>query len=160
MMHHPDGYTIRPATTNDITHILALRRLMFEEMGVTEQTALDRMVESAHRYLLAALPAGQFYAWMIEDAAGNVAASGAAVIHASPPTVSNLDGRSAYVMNVCTYPAHRRRGLARWLMEVIHQWAAAQGILVMTLHASEAGKSLYESMGFVATNEMRLIFAS
>jgi len=35
-------------------------------------------------------------------------------------------------------------------------WANDHGHRVVELHASEDGRPLYESMGFLATNEMRL----
>jgi GNAT superfamily N-acetyltransferase len=66
-----------------------------------------------------------------------------------------LAGREALVMNVYVAPEFRRRGLARHLMETILEWARGAGIPRMVLHASGEGRPLYESMGFVPTNEMR-----
>ena len=63
-------------------------------------------------------------------------------------------GAEAYVLNVYTDAAHRRRGLARGLMSAILDWCRANGALRVTLHASEEGRPLYVSLGFTATTEM------
>jgi GNAT superfamily N-acetyltransferase len=64
--------------------------------------------------------------------------------------------RRAWVLNVYTEPDFRRRGLARRVMETIAAWCAAQGLSRVFLHASDAGRPLYESLGFEPTNEMKL----
>ena len=149
-------YCLRPATEADIEDILALRRLMFEEMGRGDPAEMDAMMTNVRAYLRKAMPAGQFRAWVVEDAAGRVVSNGAIVVRQAPPTVHNVTGREVYVMNVCTYAEHRRRGLARWIMDVILEWARGQGINTITLRASEQGRPLYEALGFRPTNEMRL----
>jgi len=150
-------YRIRPATLADAEEIIALRRLMFEEMGVTDAAGLERMAEKMRVYLARAMPAGDFYAWVVEDGGGRVVSAGAVVLRQSPPTVSNPSGSEAYVQNVCTYPEHRRRGLARGIMDAIMEWARSQGIVCVTLRASEQGRPMYERMGFTETHEMRLL---
>jgi hypothetical protein len=40
-------------------------------------------------------------------------------------------------------------------MHTLLQWAREQGFDRVVLHASDAGRSLYESLGFKSTNEMR-----
>jgi len=42
-------------------------------------------------------------------------------------------------------------------MKVLMQWAVEQGADRLVLHASDAGRPLYVSLGFEATNEMRCI---
>ena len=61
-----------------------------------------------------------------------------------------------FVYNVYTEPAHRRRGVARALLDVLHDWALARGLGAIGLHASAAGRPLYETLGYRPTNEMRL----
>jgi len=43
-------------------------------------------------------------------------------------------------------------------METARAWCREKRIDTVILHASPAGRRLYESMGFTATNEMRLRF--
>jgi ribosomal protein S18 acetylase RimI-like enzyme len=51
-------------------------------------------------------------------------------------------------------PEYRKRGLAHELVERSMAEARKRGIRVVTLHSSPAGRSLYERLGFHATNEM------
>ena len=55
-------------------------------------------------------------------------------------------------------PAHRKQGLARRLMDAIHDYCRAEGIERVVLNASTFGKPLYDAMGYVVTDEpmMRL----
>jgi GNAT superfamily N-acetyltransferase len=55
-----------------------------------------------------------------------------------------------------TEPEYRRRGLARKLMEIMIAWCKQEAFGSVLLHASDEGRPLYEALGFVATNEMRL----
>ena len=65
-----------------------------------------------------------------------------------------LVGREGLVLNVYVDPAHRHKGVARRLMDTIIRWAPGVGIVRLVLHASPAGRPLYESLGFFASNEM------
>jgi GNAT superfamily N-acetyltransferase len=86
-----------------------------------------------------------------------VVAGGGLIVRRLLPRPGNLQGGAeGYILNVYTEPEHRRRGLARELMEVILAWCRENHIARITLHASEEGRALYEGLGFVPTDEMRL----
>ncbi|MND04839.1 Acetyltransferase (GNAT) family protein [compost metagenome] len=53
-------------------------------------------------------------------------------------------------------PAYRRMGIARKLMIDLMAYCKADNRLLLTLHASDEGRPLYESLGFEETNEMRI----
>ena len=53
-------------------------------------------------------------------------------------------------------PGARRVGVARRLMEAMIEWCRDEGYGSVSLHASAAGRPLYENMGFQPTNEMTL----
>jgi len=61
-----------------------------------------------------------------------------------------------YVLNVYVEPAHRKRGLARAVIEAALDACRARRIRIVSLHASESGRSLYARLGFEPTTEMRL----
>ena len=69
-----------------------------------------------------------------------------------------MDPRCGMILNVYTLPTHRQRGLARRLLETLHEWCRAEGIERVVLNASVFGKPLYDSMGYVVSDEpmMRL----
>jgi GNAT superfamily N-acetyltransferase len=62
-----------------------------------------------------------------------------------------------WVLNVYTEPAYRRRGLAKVVLQTMIGWCREQGFRSVSLHASDAGRSLYESLGFRPTSEMQLV---
>ncbi len=71
---------------------------------------------------------------------------------------STLQGEHrGYVLNVFVEPEYRGRGLARALMELCVTEARSRGIRVVALHASDAGRPLYEKLGFYAANEMLFV---
>ena len=74
-----------------------------------------------------------------------------------PPHVMGAGERRGNIVNVYTEAAHRRRGLARFLMNTALEWCRANCVDVVILHASKDGRQLYDSMGFKPTNEMRLV---
>jgi GNAT superfamily N-acetyltransferase len=66
----------------------------------------------------------------------------------------------ANILNVYTRPESRRKGLARRLVETALEWCRANGISTVILHASDAGRPLYASMGFQPSTEMRIALAT
>lgn len=63
---------------------------------------------------------------------------------------------SGYIANVFVEEGHRRRGAARALTAAAIEWLRSVGCRVVRLQASQFGRPLYESMGFVPTGEMEL----
>jgi ribosomal protein S18 acetylase RimI-like enzyme len=74
-----------------------------------------------------------------------------------PPHVVGRSQQRANILNVYTRRDSRRQGHARRLMQAAIDWCRARGIDTIVLHASPDGRALYESLGFAATNEMRLV---
>ena len=146
---------IREVTAADIPEVLQQRKLIYEDMGHGEPEALSRMVSTSREYLTQAIPAGSFRGWFatIED---KVVAGGAVILVPWPSHTYDGECRRANILNVYTYPEFRRRGIARQLMQFMIEWCRSQGLAMVYLHASEGGRSLYESLGFEPTTEMRL----
>jgi GNAT superfamily N-acetyltransferase len=149
-------YTIRRADARDAALIAHHRAAMFRDMGAVthaEAAALER----ASGPWIAGLFANGGYAGWIAECEGRAVAGGGVLLRRIGPTPGYLEGAPwAHVVNVYTEPGHRRRGLARRLMHAILEWCAQSGYRHVTLAASAEGRPLYESLGFVATNEMRL----
>jgi ribosomal protein S18 acetylase RimI-like enzyme len=73
------------------------------------------------------------------------------------PGTEDLElGPEAIVLNVYVEAAWRRRGVGEALLRAILDALAVRGIRRVVLHASPDGRRLYERLGFVITNEMRL----
>ena len=142
-------YRVREATLADADVLVRHRIGMFTDMGlVLDAAALD----AAFRvWLSETMPEGIYRAWLAEAEDGAVAGGGGISILPWPPGPSYMGDKIAVVYNVYTEPAHRRRGLARLIMDTIHAWAAAHDITSIALNASRDGQPLYESMGYRLT---------
>jgi GNAT superfamily N-acetyltransferase len=147
---------IRPATVADIDVILHHRRNMFAEMGNGSDKERDAMVAAARPFIEAGLRDGSYRSWLVE-VDGRVVAGGGVAIVGFQPTPFDPSPHRAWVLNMYTEPAFRRRGLAKQLLETILAWCREQGLKSVFLHASGAGRPLYELLGFRPTNEMRVI---
>ena len=140
------NYRVRPATLDDADVLVRHRIAMFTDMGLTFD-ALE-LGEAFRVWLEKVMPAGAYRAWLADAADGGVAGGGGITIIPWPPGPRYAGDRLAFVYNVYTEPAHRRRGLARLIMETIHAWCRDEGIGSMALNASRDGKPLYEAMGY------------
>ena len=139
---------------------------MFTDMGIPVDTdALDRAFRT---WLAEMMPAGVYRAW-VADAVGSApgrrspmsVAGGGISILPWPPGPLYMTSRLAFVYNVYTERAHRRRGLARLIMDAIHDWCRETGIASLALNASTDGRPLYEAMGYqVAPNPMMFFAAA
>lgn len=138
-------YRIRPATLADVDALVHHRIGMFTDMGVPLDAAL--LSRTFREWLGEMMPAGTYRAWLAETAAGETVGGAGITILPWPPGPRYMGNRLAFVYNVYTEPAHRRRGLARLMMDAIHGWCRDEGISSMALNASRDGKPLYESMG-------------
>jgi GNAT superfamily N-acetyltransferase len=155
------AYTIRPATPADAAVIAGHRLAMFRDMGEVPTEALAaQLLAQSTAALIAWLHDQSYLGWLAGDDAGAVIAGAGVHIKPQLPRISH-DGAEVVtaplplVVNVYTEPEWRGRGIARALMKVLMEWAAGQGADRLVLHASDAGRPLYQSLGFEPTNEMR-----
>ena len=126
-------------------------------MGHRDEAALDAMGGKFRPWLVARMESGAYLAWLVVAPDGTVAAGAGLWLMDWPPHMVGTQARRANIVNVYTEPPYRRQGWARRLMEVELEWCRDNGLDVVVLHASKEGRPLYESMGFEATNEMRLM---
>jgi GNAT superfamily N-acetyltransferase len=150
-----ESITIRETSIADIPEILRQRRRMYEDMRYTDRSALDAMCSLSAGYLQRAFADGSFHAWLA-FVDGHAVAGGAVIVSPWLAHPYDLECRRATILNVYTEPEYRRRGIARRLMRTMIDWCRQQGLARITLHASDDGRHLYESLGFEDSNEMRL----
>ena len=152
-----DEIRLREAGPDDLPVILDHRKAMFKDMGLTNEAGLDAMAAGSEAFLVQALADGRYRGWLAELPEGDVVAGGGLLIAPWLTHPQDPEPRRGEILNIYTEPAYRRRGLARRLMQVMIDWCRDQGFPWITLHASEDGRALYESLGFRPTNEMRLL---
>jgi GNAT superfamily N-acetyltransferase len=151
--------TVRPAVQaeNDIQAIVHHRAAMFRDMGYADESAIERMSVRFEPWLETKMDAGEYLGWFALAPDGAIVAGlGLWLMDWLPHMLAGGRWRGN-IVNVYTEPAHRRQGLARGLMQIALEWCSANGVEAVILHASPEGRTLYESLGFTPTNEMRLI---
>src|SRR6266568_1097402 len=147
---------IREAAVEDLKHILHHRRAMFEEMGFQDTAVLDRVGSLSREYFSEALRTGKYRGWIAEGLNGQIVGGGGIVLADWPGYPAENHAARAWILNMYTEPGARRRGVAKRLMEAMIEWCRINGFRAVSLHASSAGRPLYETMGFQPTNEMTL----
>jgi GNAT superfamily N-acetyltransferase len=134
---------------------------MFRAMGEVPTDALAReLFDKSTAALAAALGDGSYAGWFAVGDHGQVIGGAGAPIKSQLPRISH-DRKHVevtpvpLVVNVYTEPECRGQGVARALMRALMKWASELGSDRIVLHASDAGRPLYVSLGFSPTNEMR-----
>jgi GNAT superfamily N-acetyltransferase len=140
-------WTIRQATIDDIDTLVELRLRFLGEIGYGG----DNVAGAVRDYMLQAIPAGQFAAWVAEEDS-QIIATGGLVYCQKVPHGRNPSGREGFVLNMYTLTEWRGRGIATVLMETIVEHVRQQGITCIRLHASEDGMGIYTKLGFRADN--------
>src|ERR1043165_1145177 len=164
-MRPPDGeFLIRRADVRDAAVIAGHRARMFHDMGELSDETVDDFLAASKSWTERALASEEYIGWLggpQEQPALIIAGAGVQRRQVPPHphrpwrNGAFAKGRHAIVLNVFTEPEWRGRGVAPLLMEEIIRWAREEKLDRLVLHASAQARSLYERMGFVATNEMR-----
>lgn len=152
----PEGFTIRRASTADLETLVHHRGSMFRDMGYSDERAISSMLAKFRVWLREHLEAGDYLAWLVDARDGSIAAGTGLWLMDWPPHMTGQGVRRGNILNVYTAASFRRRGLARELMKAALVCCKENGVDTVILHASPAGRTLYESMGFTPSNEMRL----
>jgi ribosomal protein S18 acetylase RimI-like enzyme len=155
-MQLPVGFTIRRASTGDIEILANHRQEMFRDMGYTDDAALESMSLKFRSWLLAKMNSGKYHAWVAAAPDAFVVAGAGLWLMDWPPHIVGIGPRRGNILNVYTLPRFRRRGLARCLTQTVVEWCRGNAVDTVVLHASGEGRPLYQSLGFIPSNEMQL----
>jgi ribosomal protein S18 acetylase RimI-like enzyme len=146
----------RKTSLQDAALIAVHRAAMFEAMGVN-QPALVAIRTATEGWAARMIDERKYIGWITCDESRPVASAGLLILD-WPPTPHDPTGLfRGYMLNVFVEPEYRRRGLARALVEECRSEARHRGIRVVSLHASNTARPLYEQLGFRSTNEMYFI---
>ena len=137
----------RKATIEDIDQLVKLRIKQLLDEGYPETADIRTDLTN---YFSANLDNGSLICWVgVADA--NILATAAICFYQLPPTFSNPSGRVAYITNMYTNPAYRKRGIALLLLNKLIDEAKVLNYTGARLHASDLGKGVYKKAGFVDT---------
>jgi GNAT superfamily N-acetyltransferase len=154
-------FAIRRAAIDDIPALARHRCEMFRDMNQLLPEAYPLLAEATARYLAEVIPTGSYVAWLVtpRERPETVVAGGGLQLRQIAPRPDEAGrllkpGLQGLVVNVYTEKEWRRSGLGELVMYTIIEWARANGVVSLVLHASSMGRPLYERLGFTPTNEM------
>jgi GNAT superfamily N-acetyltransferase len=134
---------------------------MFEDMGNVSGDAFEILRARAGTRLKQWIDNGKYVGWLatLSDKPEMIVAGAGVQLQPILPRPLDIgtigEGRQGVIVNVFTEPQWRRRGIAGLLIKEILTWSKREQIDRLVLHASDEGRSIYEKLGFVASNEMR-----
>ncbi len=149
-------FETRLAVEGDAELIAHQRMRMFVDAGqAAEGGAMQTMMENFVTWVRPRLQDGSYVGWLVEED-GRAAAGAGMWLMDFPPHWMDAEPLRAYLLNFYVDPEFRGRGLAYELLKLAVGDARRRGIKVVSLHASQFGRPLYERNGFEGTNEMML----
>ena len=152
-------YSLRRANLNDLGKLIDLHvEFLKEHQNPPTVMEMERFIKTLKDYFLDKMKSNDFIAWLAESKYDVIATSGLIFLQ-KPPHFINLTGKFAYIMNMYTKPEWRRKGIGLALLEKLLEEIMKRGIKSVTLHATPAGRLLYEKFGFRGNNgdkEMKL----
>ena len=147
--------TERMATPDDAELIAWQRQRMFEDSGQAGGEGMARMRENFVSWVRPRLVDGSYLGWLLEQD-GQVVAGAGMWLMDFPPHWMDAEPARAYLLNFYVQPEARGNRLAGAMLHTAVAEANRRGIKVVSLHASELGRPIYERYGFTSTNERML----
>lgn len=139
---------IRKTTENDVELLIRLRiDYLLTDYGSLEEDAATAIRKQLREYFPRALADGTLIAFVAEEADEAVATAFLAVDE-RPANPAFLSGKIGTVLNVLTYPQHRRKGYASRVLHALIDEAKRGRVSAVDLSATEDGRPLYEKLGF------------
>jgi len=154
-------FYIRRASIDDIPTLVLHHRRMFEEILKARHEPftifqLESMDKAYTEKLQIQLANGICTAWVIEDK-NRIIASGAVSLMTTVPVPADPSYQAASLHSIYTDKDYREKGLASRITKIAVDYCKSRGIKRMQLNASDAGRPVYETIGFrTADNAMRL----
>ncbi len=140
----------RKATLRDVDTLSRLRSDMLREEEDYSDAFINLLYQNTKQYIENGLAAHSFSAWVAVEG-GTIVAMGGAAYFTLPPNDWCPNGKTAYIGNMYTLPALRRRGIASRLLALITEEAKENLCQRILLNSSDTGRQLYEKHGFAAS---------
>jgi len=145
--------TFRKATLADLEVLIQLRFELLTDYERRDLTEAETTAIEAHLRDYIPREIGHHFVAYLAEADGMVISCVYEVLVEKPANVSFINGRTANVFNVFTYPDYRRQGIAQQLMEMVIEDAKAMGLSCLDLTSSNSGRPLYEKLGFLRCDD-------
>jgi GNAT superfamily N-acetyltransferase len=147
------GVLIRRATIEDLDLLTTLRLEFIADVRALDLGSLaGEFTDVTRDFLDSATRSGVLHSWLAEEDGGGVGVV-AVILQAVPPRPNERRGHEGYIINMFVRPPARGRGVARALLETCLAAGPEHDISRFTLHATEAGRPLYDKLGFAVNDD-------
>ena len=157
-LHGMEGWTIRECAREEWPQFAGHVRAMWREMGAAEYQIKPRWQEEILRFMERAAETGQFRGYAAVQNGQIVGSAGGQIFAGLSPALLTADYRQiGYIWGVYVRPEWRGLGMASALTQTLVEYLHALGCSQVRLHASPAGRPVYEKLGFLPSTEMRIL---
>lgn len=147
----------RKATKSDIDALCKLRvEVLCAANLLPEGTPMPEVKKETRAYYQKSFSNDTHVTYLALDG-DEIAGCGSISFYQLMPTYHVPSGWHAYIMNMYTRPAYRRRKIGSRMLDFLVEESYRRGITSISLEATEMGRSLYQSYGFIESeDEMHL----
>jgi GNAT superfamily N-acetyltransferase len=143
------GVLIRLATRDDLELLTRLRIEFIADVRALDLTSLaGEFTDATRAFLDSSLRSGALHSWLAMDGDGDCLGVVAVILQLVPPRPNERREHEGYIINMFVRPSARGGGVARALLEACLAAGPSLDISRFTLHAADAGRPLYEKVGF------------
>ena len=140
---------VRVATASDVDVVVRQRLAFLATVRDDGAEADATFVASTRRFVEDEIAAGRMQTWLAEHG-GSCVGIVSMLLWSRPPRPRDRGTLDAYIINMYVDPEHQGNGIGRRLLDVCLVAADELGVGRVFLHATDDGRPLYESSGFVA----------
>ena len=153
-----ENYEYKKATIEDINELVRTRIIVLRAVNkLSDDVDMSVVEKESYEYYKRALETGEHITYLVYDN-GTFIGAGGVSFYQVMPTYHNPTGKKAYIMNMYTAPEYRRQRIALHTLDLLVKDAKEQGVLQISLEATDMGRPLYEKYGFVKMeDEMELV---
>ncbi len=138
---------IKRADITDLDLLVEWRMETLGEVFSSAGTFPEDLEEQNRAYYEWALPAGKHIAcFALAD--GEIAGCGGMCLYQEMPSPDDPDGQCAYLMNIYCRAPYRKQGIGSAIVNWLIGQAEERHITKIYLETSDAGRKLYEKIGF------------
>ena len=153
-----ENHEYKKATIADIDELVRTRIIVLRAANkLSNDVDMSLVEKESYEYYKSALETGEHIAYLVYDNGAFIGAGGVSFYQVMP-TYHNPTGKKAYIMNMYTAPEYRRQRIALHTLDLLVKDAKEQGVLQISLEATDMGRPLYERYGFIKMeDEMELV---
>lgn len=151
-------FKISLATSSEIEILVKHRLSMWRDILDAHEDLVETPgnEERTRNWIEEKLTSGKLIGFVARTENERVAGSGCIWLREQPPLPFTKFVEGPYLLSMYTEKEFRCLGVGRMIVEVAIAWCKEHGYDRVMLDASEAGKRLYEKMGFQLGYSMRL----